>query len=120
MSHFAKIVWTNDPNIGTVRQVIVAEQNFVNTQEGEWIQTSYNTRGGVHTNGGTPLRKNYAGVGFIYDKTRDAFYAPKPAASWILNEDTCLWEPPVPYPTDGKMYHWNEPTRSWVETALPT
>jgi hypothetical protein len=78
-------------------------------------RTSYNTHGGVHTFGGVPFRKNYAGLGYTYDATRDAFIPPKPCASWVLNEDACLWEPPVPYPTDGKRYTWNEETQSWVE-----
>ena len=78
-------------------------------------RTSYNTFGGVHQNGGTPCRKNYAGVGMIYDPVRDAFYAPQPFESWTLNEDTCLWEAPTPYPNDGKKYDWNEETTSWEE-----
>lgn len=86
MSHYAKI------ENGIVTQVIVAEQDFIDTQEGNWVQTSYNTHGGVHPNG-TPLRKNYAGIGFTYDSDRDAFIPPKPAeGTWALNEDTCLWE----------------------------
>ena len=115
MAHFAKV--TN----GVVVQVIVAEpeffETFVDTSPGEWIQTSYNTHGGVHKNGGTPLRKNYAGIGFSYDATRDAFISPKPYASWTLNEDTCLWDAPTPFPTDGKIYVWDEPTTSWVEAT---
>lgn len=78
-------------------------------------RTSYNTHGGVHTFGGVPFRKNYAGLGYTYDATRDAFIPPNSYQSWLLNEDTCLWEPPVPYPTDGKRYNWNEETQSWVE-----
>lgn len=81
---------------------------------GVWVQTSYNTRGGVHINGGTPLRKNYAGIGYTYDEQRDAFIPPKPYASWVLNEDSCLWESPVPYPADGQMYRWDEATVAWV------
>ena len=77
-------------------------------------RTSYNTIGGVHKNGGTPLRKNYAGLGFIYDPNRDAFIAPKPYPSWFLNEGSCIWEAPVPYPNDGQMYSWDESTKSWV------
>ena len=87
-----------------------------------WIQTSYNTRHGVHALGGTPLRKNYAGVGYTYDSTRDAFIPPKPFASWVLNEDTCIYDPPVAYPTgDSKSYIWDESvyqadnTKGWVE-----
>jgi hypothetical protein len=78
-----------------------------------WKQTSYNTHGGVHSSGGTPLRKNHAGIGFIYDENRDAFIPPKPFNSWILNEDTCLWNAPVAYPTDGNKYTWNESTLTW-------
>ncbi len=76
-------------------------------------RTSYNTSGGQHNNGGIPYRKNYAGIGYSYDLTRDAFISPKPFASFILNEETCLWEAPVPYPTDGERYTWNEETISW-------
>jgi hypothetical protein len=113
MSHFAKV------RDGVVVQVIVAEpeffQTFVDSSPGEWIQTSYNTQGGEHKLGGTPLRKNYAGIGYTYDSVRDAFIPPKPFASWVLNEDTCLWGAPVAYPTDGKDYAWNEDTTNWVE-----
>jgi hypothetical protein len=112
MSHFAKV------NNGIVEQVIVAEpeffQTFVDTSPGEWIQTSYNTHGGVHTLGGTPLRKNFAGIGYTYDRERDAFIPPKPFASWVLNEETCLWGAPVAMPDDGGMYQWDEATTSWV------
>ena len=111
MAHFAKI--ENE----IVTQVIVAKQDFVDTQEGTWVQTSYNTHGGQHALGNTPLRKNYAGIGYTYDSTRDAFYAPQPYPSWTLSETTCLWEPPVAYPSDGKMYNWNEGTTSWVEVS---
>jgi len=112
MAHFAKI----ESNI--VTQVIVAEQDFIdNHTTGTWIQTSYNTHGGVHSNGETPLRKNYAGVGYTYDSVRDAFIAPQPYPSWTLVEDTCLWEAPVAYPTDDKMYTWDEDTTSWVEVV---
>ena len=111
MAHFAKV------SDGKVVQVIVAEpeffQTFVDTSPGEWIQTSYNTKGGVHVNGGTPLRKNYAGIGYTYDRTRDAFIPPQPYASWTLNEDTCLWDAPTPMPTEGGPYVWNESTQSW-------
>jgi hypothetical protein len=115
MSHFAKIL------DGKVTQVIVAEpeffETFVDSSPGEWIQTSYNTQGGVHLLGGTPLRKNYAGIGFTYDREKDAFIPPKPFASWVLNEDTCLWDAPVAYPTDDKRYRWDEPTTAWIEVA---
>ena len=113
MGHFAKV------NNGVVEQVIVAEPEFfttfVDTSPGQWIQTSYNTHGGVHKNGGTPLRKNFAGIGYTYDAQRDAFIPPKPFASWILNESTCLWDAPVPMPNDGKVYKWDESTLSWTE-----
>ena len=115
MGHFAKVV------DGTVTQVIVAEpeffETFVDSSPGEWIQTSYNTHGGVHKNGGTPLRKNYAGIGYTYDRTRDAFIPPKPYPSWVLNDDTCLWSAPTPMPEDGKVYQWDEPTTSWIEVG---
>ena len=112
MSHFARVTAQ-----GSVEQVIVAEQDFIDTlpDKTSWVQTSYNTHGGVHTLGGTPLRKNYAGVGYTYDKDRDAFIPPKPYASWTLNEDTCLWNAPVVYPDDGKRYVWNETTTNWIE-----
>jgi len=79
-----------------------------------WKQTSYNTHGGVHSNGGTPFRKNHAGIGYQYDSQRDAFIAPKPYNSWVLNESTCTWEAPISYPTDGQRYNWNEETQSWT------
>ena len=80
-------------------------------------RTSYNTQGGVHTGGGTPFRKNYAGIGYTYDAVRDAFIPPKPYPSWILNEQTCLWEPPVAMPDDGQMYTWDEASTNWVKYA---
>jgi hypothetical protein len=105
MAHFAKVENT------LVAQVIVAEQDFINSGAvGDsflWVQTSYSGS----------FRKNYAGVGFTYDSVRDAFIPPQPYASWTLNEDTCLWDSPVPYPTDGLMYSWDEDTTSWVETV---
>jgi len=116
MGHFAKVV------NGVVTQVIVAEpeffETFVDTNPGQWIQTSYNTHAGQHRLGGTPLRKNYAGVGYSYDRQRDAFIPPKPFTSWTLNEETCLWEAPTPIPTDGKNYRWDETTTSWVEATI--
>lgn len=123
MSHFAKVV------NGIVDQVIVAEpeffDTFVDSSPGEWIQTSYNTRGNVHygqdgqPDGGVALRGNYAGIGFTYDRQNDVFYPPKPFNSWILDQSTWLWEAPVPYPTDGKPYSWDEATTSWVEIQMP-
>jgi len=83
-----------------------------------WKQTSYNTYGGVHSSGGTPLRKNHAGIGYIYDEDRDAFIPPKIYNSWILNEDTCLWEAPIPYPQDNNQYKWNEQNLSWDLTII--
>jgi hypothetical protein len=77
-------------------------------------RTSYNTSGGVHSSGGTPFRKNYAGIGYTFDETRDAFIPPKPFASWVLNEDTCLWDAPVAMPTDGGFYNWDEEAGNWV------
>jgi hypothetical protein len=120
MAHFAKV------NNGIVEQVIVAEpeffDTFVDSSPGQWIQTSYNTRGGIHYNPETgepsadqskALRKNYAGIGYTYDATRDAFMPPKPYASWVLNEQTCLWDAPVAMPNDGGNYAWNESTQAW-------
>ena len=107
MTHFAKI------ENGIVTQVIVADAENITNAEGVWVQTSYNTQGGVHVNGGTPLRKNYAGIGYTYDEQRDAFIPPKPYASWTLNEDTCLWEPPVPEPKDHPR-DWDEQTQNWI------
>ena len=118
MSHFAHI---DENNI--VTQVIVAEQDFIDSGAvGDpmyWIQTSYNTYGGVHKNGGEPLRKNYAGIGYTYEKVLDAFVPPKPFDSWRLNETTCLWEPPIPYPDDSNYYEWNELGRVWQEIITP-
>ncbi len=84
------------------------------------LRTSYNTQGGVHLNGGEPFRKNYAGIGFTYDDERDCFIPAKPFDSWVLNEDTCLWEAPVPYPADGGIYTWNEETGNWAELTDET
>jgi hypothetical protein len=113
MAHFAKV------ENGIVTQVIVIDAETLALghwgNPSLWVQTSYNTHGGVHATGGTALRKNYAGIGYSYDSTRDAFIPPKPFASWLLNETTCLWGAPTPMPTDGKIYKWDEPTLSWVE-----
>jgi hypothetical protein len=112
MSHYAKVV------DGKVTQVIVAEADFFNTfvdtSPGEWIQTSYNTRGGVHPEG-RPLRGNYAGIGYTYDRVNDVFYPSQPYPSWTLNQSTWSWAAPVPYPTDEKNYNWDETTRTWIE-----
>ena len=115
MSHFAKVL------DGKVTQVIVAEpeffQTFVDSSPGEWIQTSYNTHGNQHPEG-RPLRGNYAGIGFTYDRTNDVFYAPQPYASWILDNTTWTWKAPVAMPTDGKQYKWDETTINWVEVPV--
>lgn len=121
MAHWAEI---DSDNIVT-RVLVVADdkedgQKFLAEDlglGGTWKKTSYNTLGGVHALGGTPFRKNFAGIGFTYDAARDAFIAPKPFASWSLNEDSCIWEAPTPMPTDGKIYIWNEETTSWDEVT---
>ena len=124
MAHFAKV----ENNI--VTQVIVAEQDFIDIlpDSNQWVKTSYNMRGGVYYDPNTNepvedqsiiqddparMRKNYAGIGYTYDESRDAFIPPKPYSSWTLNEETCHWDSPVPYPTDGESYIWNEETTSW-------
>lgn len=111
MSHFAKVLDNK------VVQVIVAEQEFFNTfvdtSPGEWIQTSYNTIGNQHPEG-RPLRGNFAGIGYTYDRENDVFYAPQPFPSWLLDENTWTWQSPIPYPTDGKLYKWDEENVSWV------
>lgn len=114
MSHFAKV-----NAMGEVESVIVAEQEFIDTlpDKTSWVQTSYNTRAGQHPEG-RPLRKNYAGIGYTYDPARDAFIPPKPFPSWTLNEETCWWECPTPYPQDGKTYIWEEGSKTWVLPPL--
>jgi len=131
MAHFAQI----DNNNIVTQVIVVADADTADAQGnhmesigiafcqrligGNWKQTSYNTLGGVHTNGGTPFRKNYAGLGYTYDAGRDAFIPPQPYASWVLNESSCLWNPPVAMPSDAgqgeppKMYNWNEETKAW-------
>ena len=121
MAHFAKLgignivervaVLSND--VATTEQAGVDFLNNLHSSRDVWKQTSYNTHGGEHKLGGTPFRKNYAGVGYTYDEVRDAFIAPKPFKSWILNEESCTWESPVSYPNDGKDYNWNETTKQW-------
>ena len=121
MAHFAEI----DAEGTVLRVLVVADEQEDRGQEfladdlglgGTWKKTSYNTVGGVHTGGGTPYRKNYAGIGFKYDNALDAFIPPKPFASWTLNEDTCLWEAPTPMPVEeGKFFTWDEDTLSWKE-----
>lgn len=109
MAHFAKV------ENGIVTQIIVAEQDFVDSLEdsSSWIQTSYNTYGGVHILGGTPLRKNYAGIGYTYDYGKDAFIPIQPFPSWVLNEESCIWESPVPRPESNDAYGWNEENKTW-------
>ena len=119
MSHFAKV------ENGIVTNVIVIEQDVLNTghwgDPSLWVQTSYNTYAGQHRLGGTPMRKNYAGIGHTYDSVRDAFYAPQPFPSWILNEDTCNWAPPIAMPESvaGTFYSWNEDNLSWDSVVYP-
>lgn len=116
MSHFAKVI------DGIVTEVLVIEQDVIDTglfgDPALWVQTSYNTFAGQHPEG-RPLRKNYAGIGFTYDTARDAFIPPRPFASWVLDEETCLWDAPVPYPQDGNPYYWDEETLAWVEAPTP-
>ena len=118
MSHYAQI------ENGIVTQVIVADEDFIASgglgDPAAWIQTSYNTRGGIHydpttgePDGGTPLRGNYAGRGYTYDSTNDVFYAPQPYPSWTIAAPTWTWQPPTPYPQDGRVYVWTESTQSW-------
>jgi hypothetical protein len=124
MAHFAKVTK------GIVQQVIVADpeffESFVDSSPGQWVQTSYNTRGGIHykPNSNEPsedqskaLRKNFAGVGYSYDLERDAFIPPKPFDSWILDEFSCLWKAPIDPPTEGGPYEWDEENQSWVEVS---
>lgn len=120
MSHYAKVL------NGQVIQVIVAESDFFNTfvdsSPGQWIQTSYNTKGGIHYNNngqpdnGVALRANYAGIGYTYDSANDVFYAPQPYPSWTISAPTWIWQAPTPMPTDGNVYVWDEPTLTWIET----
>jgi hypothetical protein len=114
MAHFAEVV------DGVVERVIVADSKewCQANLGGTWVQTSYNTHGGVHSQGGTPLHKNYAGIGYTFDGT--GFAAPQPYVSWTLNETSYLWEAPVAMPEDGKRYEWNEDDLAWVESVTPT
>ena len=122
MGHFAKVVDSK------VVSVIVAEpeffDTFVDSSPGTWLQTSYNTRGGVHyapdsdtPDGGVALRGNYAGIGYTYDQVNDVFYAPQPYPSWTISAPTWQWQAPVPYPSTGGPYTWDEATQSWVENV---
>jgi len=122
MSHFAEI----DGEGTVLRVLVVADDKESRGQEfladdlglgGTWKKTSYNTVGGVHSNGGTPFRKNFAGIGYKYDAAKDAFIPPKPFESWILDEETCLWGSPVSYPTDGDFYVWDEETLAWSKVS---
>jgi hypothetical protein len=99
MSHFAKI------ENGIVTEVIVAEQDYIDTLDGQWVQTSYNAN----------IRKNYAGIGYTYDAKKDAFIPPQPFSSWLLNETTCQWEAPIPMPNDDKKYMWDKTAQNWIE-----
>ena len=122
MAHFAEL---DENNI--VLRVLVVSNEFDDDESGQnhlanfcnlggvWKKTSYNTSGGVHLLNGTPFRKNYAGTGYSYDEVKDAFIPAKPFESWTLNDSTCLWEAPIPYPNDDKFYEWNEDTQNWVE-----
>ena len=114
MAHFAKV------ENGIVTDVLVIEQDVIDIgafgEPSLWVQTSYNTHGGQHPNG-TPLRKNFAGIGYTYDAERDAFIPPQPFASWALNDETCLWDAPEPYPSDGARYAWDEAQLAWVLVA---
>jgi len=123
MAHYAYVDGRN-----IVTQVVVGKNEDEPLPEGvaSWeeyygaIRCSYNTHGNVHANGGTPFRKNYPGIGYTWDPVRDAFIPPKPYASWVLNEDSCLWDAPVPMPEDGQNYYWDEETTSWVVDDTPT
>ena len=118
MSHFALL--DNDGVVVAVfrgRDEDDGLEHELSARTGDtYRQTSYNTRGGVHLLGGVPFRKNYAGIGYTYDEARDAFIPPQPWPSWLLDETTCLWEAPVPRPTDGGMYTWNETLQQWEQT----
>jgi len=114
MAHFAKLDKNNMVVFVTVGRDEDKEEELTARTGDVYKQTSYNTSGGKHLLGGTPFRKNYAGFGYTYDAQRDAFIPTQPFPSWILNEDTCLWDAPVPKPTDGKLYNWDEATTSWV------
>ena len=129
MAHFAEL----DENNIVIRVIVVSDENEADGENwcnallgGTWKKTSYNTKGNVHALGGTPFRKNYAGMGDTYDQSRDAFIEPKEYASWVLNETTCMWESPIPVPDNEKMYVWNETayqtdnTTGWEETTPPT
>jgi len=127
MAYFAKIKNNIVIDVNCIVNEVIKDSNgveqeqlginflrtFYNESDAIWKQTSYNTVGGVHKLGGTPFRKNYAGIGYVYDSQRDAFIAPKPFNSWILNETTCIWEAPIAYPVDNNIYKWNEEIQNW-------
>jgi len=124
MPHFAKV--SNKKVVKIISADETFFEKFIDSEPGEWLQTSYNTRGGIHydpetnepsTDQPKASRKNYAGVGYTYDRTRDAFIPPKPYESWTLNEETCLWDPPIEKPIDGK-YIWNEETQTWEKITI--
>lgn len=116
MAHYAKI------ENGIVTNVIVAEDDFIQSgvlgEPSSWIKTSYNTREGIHLQDGEPLRKNFAAIGYSYDKDLDAFIPPKPFNSWILDIAKCIWNPPFKAPEDGENYRWDELTLSWIKTEI--
>ena len=117
MSHWAEIDNNNiviRVTVGNNEELDESYQWIIDNLGGRWIKTSYNTFAGVHSKGGTPLRKNFAGKGYYYDEEKDAFIPPKPFISWVLNENTCQWESPVPYPVDNNQYTWDEQTTSWI------
>ena len=118
MAHYAYVDETD-----TVTTVIVAEQAFIDSgavgDPSRWIQTSYNTWRGQHYQGGTALRKNYAGIGYTYDRTRDAFIQPKPKGTYVINEDTCHWVRPLPYPATGGNYEWSDESQAWIPSTDP-
>lgn len=117
MAHYAKVV------DGIVTEVIVAEDNFIGQPTEQWVKTSYNTKGGIHygedgkPDNGTPLRANYAGIGYIYDSENDVFYTPKIYPSWVISAPRWIWIPPIPNPEDGK-YDWDEESKSWIKVIL--
>jgi hypothetical protein len=122
MAHYAEINYDNivirvipgwDETVKSgMEQILLLETGNI------WKRTSYNTHGGKHLLGGTPFRKNYAGIGFTYDAQRDAFIPPQPFPSWVLNEETCQWDAPVAMPTDGKIYNWDESSNAWLEVEI--
>jgi len=117
MSHYAQLDENNVVVFVITAKSDNKEDEFTADTGDVWKQTSYNTIGGVHVLGGTPFRKNYAGIDYTYDEERDAFIPPQPYESWVLNEETCLWNSPVPYPEDGERYTWDEETTSWIEVT---